>query len=581
MQGEVLGKLIKMAKNIKDAKKHRENQVILFRGACDDLEDEVNSPGDGNSRRLKTKVKLVESAYLNCVDAQAEVVVLEKTSSADEGNKTWVKTNLRAPYKLVMDKAVELLETLGAGEDPEAEAKVQIKEARRDAKCELVSFEAGITAKIEGQASAISETNIWLVNNHAALTVDVNRVHEDLTKQHLTMGKNYMRLLEENDVDTEVDRQEKFRSENLPKLVKLQAKLLSKTPTGVVPVVQQHAAVGGGHVQKEAKYAAPARTKFKMAAMPYPKFSGKIVDYPEWKKIFKECVESQCEDSAAVMILRTQSLPDSLSSMVPRCTSLAAVWEKLDKQYLDPTRVWKGVKADLNSLDRGKLGDSKYMMALVNKILDAESLLESVNMVHWLRQEDKIPQYEDLLSKSEKLEWVRLKPKLAGTPWENFKTFLLKMRDEYEEISKTGTVELEEEKDKDKEKDKGIKCDYCKRRGHTESGCWKKQSVGEKDTERKRKCWKCGAEDHVSRDCKKKADHSNNMVKDGKAKKQDNTDHESFSNYLRSKDCRWCGRTYNSAFSCSGCSKQWPAKTKADHCLAHCSKYSGAPAKER
>ena len=57
------------------------------------------------------------------------------------------------------------------------------------------------------------------------------------------------------------------------------------------------------------------------------------------------------------------------------------------------------------------------MMALVNKILDAESLLESVNMVHWLRQEDKLPEYEDMLSKSERLEWVRLKPKLAGTPW--------------------------------------------------------------------------------------------------------------------------------------------------------------------
>ena len=77
----------------------------------------------------------------------------------------------------------------------------------------------------------------------------------------------------------------------------------------------------------------------------------------------------------------------------------------------------------MNSLDRGKLGDSKYMVALVNKILDAESLLGTVGMVHWLRQEDKIPQYEDMLSKSEKLEWVRLKPKLAGTPWENLKLF--------------------------------------------------------------------------------------------------------------------------------------------------------------
>ena len=117
-----------------------------------------------------------------------------------------------------------------------------------------------------------------------------------------------------------------------------------------------------------------------MTAMPYPKLSGKIVDYPEWKKIFKDCVESQCEESAAVMILRTQSLPDSLTSMVPRCASLATVWEKLDKKFLDPTRVWKGVKADMNSLDRGKFGDSNYMVALVNKILDADSLLGTAGM---------------------------------------------------------------------------------------------------------------------------------------------------------------------------------------------------------
>ena len=91
------------------------------------------------------------------------------------------------------------------------------------------------------------------------------------------------------------------------------------------------------------------------------------------------------------MILRTQSLPDSLVSLVPRCTSLTTVWEKLDKQFLDPARVWKGVNADLQGLNRKKLGDKKYMVELVGKILDAESLLTTVGMVHWLRQEDKIP----------------------------------------------------------------------------------------------------------------------------------------------------------------------------------------------
>ena len=71
---------------------------------------------------------------------------------------------------------------------------------------------------------------------------------------------------------------------------------------------------------------------------------------------------------------------------------------KLDDTFLDPAIVWKGVKADLKRLDRKKLGEAKYMVSLVNKLMDAEILLETVGMVHWLRQEDKIPEYEDFLS---------------------------------------------------------------------------------------------------------------------------------------------------------------------------------------
>ena len=40
--------------------------------------------------------------------------------------------------------------------------------------------------------------------------------------------------------------------------------------------------------------------------------------------------------------------------------------------------------------------------------MDAESLLDSVGMAHWLRQEDEVPEYEDMLTKAELLEWVRL-----------------------------------------------------------------------------------------------------------------------------------------------------------------------------
>ena len=41
-----------------------------------------------------------------------------------------------------------------------------------------------------------------------------------------------------------------------------------------------------------------------------------------------------------------RSLPNSVTTLVPRCTILAAVWEKLEHQFVDPARVWKGRKAD-------------------------------------------------------------------------------------------------------------------------------------------------------------------------------------------------------------------------------------------
>ena len=102
------------------------------------------------------------------------------------------------------------------------------------------------------------------------------------------------------------------------------------------------------------------------------------------------------------------------------------------------------------------------------------------------------------------------------------KTFLLKMSDEYEEISKTGTVELEEE-----EKEKGVKCDFCKRKNHTASECRMKKS-GEKETERKRRCWKCGSDSHLSNKFTRKVDQSNNsqdvVCGDQPAKADENQD---------------------------------------------------------
>ena len=188
----------------------------------------------------------------------------------------------------------------------------------------------------------------------------------------------------------------------------------------------------------------------------------------------------------------------------------------------------------------------------------------------WLRQEDKIPEYEDFLTRNELLEWVRMKPKLSGTRWENFKEFLVKLKDEYEEMTKAGTGTEDVEVTSDT---KG--CDACKAKGrswrtHTDNDCKFQQKVSSKRT-----CWRCGSEGHLSHQCTKKMDDGDSSAKKTRSKQ------EAHSNFLRTKDCKWCGKTYQTDFNCTGCGVKWSAKSPAEHCLAHCAKYAAASAKDR
>ena len=532
------------------------------------------------------------------VEAQAEVVSMEKTSSNEEGNRTWVKNNLSKPFKTAVEKAETALDSLDVNYDPEAEEKEKTAEAKRLVKSELVRLEADLKNLVEGLEETIQGITIWLEDNHEALSGKVEELRHDLNKVHMQKGENYIKFLDSGQIEVEVKRLEDFRGVLGPKLASLQITLLGKKPKRAAalpggPNQQHQGRLGSLDATQVHQHVQQPKMKFKMAAMQVPKFTGKVVDYPEWRKLFKDCVESQYEESAAVMFLRSQALPADLVSLVPRCAELAAVWEKLDKRFLDPSRVWKGVKADLRSLDRKKLGNLKYIAELVSRLVDAENLLDTVGMVQWLRQEDKIPEYEDMLIDSERLEWVKMRPTLSGTPWENFKSFLLKMRDWYEEVSKTGTQEFEREVDSSKrnvDSSKKKTCDYCNRQGHSEKDCFQKRD----GLPRGRYCYKCDSDQHLARDCDQSVSQrvgklSKLRGRGGKLKAEaekkspheKQSDQESHSNYLRTKDCRWCGRVYNTTFSCSGCAKKWTAKSKAEHCLSHCVSYCDATPKER
>ena len=117
-------------------------------------------------------------------------------------------------------------------------------------------------------------------------------------------------------------------------------------------------------------------------------------------------------------------------------------------------------------------------------------------------------------------------------------------------------------------------------RNHTTEEC---NSSSKPTTDGKRRCYLYGSEEHLSTDCPRKGgavNKVNGKLKKGDKVRKERAEQDIHSNYLRTSDCRWCNRVYNTTFKCSGCEKQWKAKNVAERCLAHCSRYCATSAKE-
>ena len=164
-----------MSKNLATAKQCREEKLCKFKLACEDLHDEVEPSGtaEPNVRRIKGKIKLLDESYGECQGAHATVVCLEQTSMSDETNWTWVKVQLRKPYRDIMSKAETLLESKSALEDPEEKVKKEISAAKRIASRELAVLESDLKNLVEGLEQAVGDTDTWEKDNHTALSEGV------------------------------------------------------------------------------------------------------------------------------------------------------------------------------------------------------------------------------------------------------------------------------------------------------------------------------------------------------------------------------------------------------------------------
>ena len=133
-------------KSLSVAKQQREKFLLEFKSAISDLEEELalsSSPDkQPNERKIKLKIRQVETTYKDCVDSHAQVNCLDKTTGTEDANWTWFNSNLRKPKKRVLDQAEEVLDGLNDGDNAVILEQAQLVEQKRKARVKLTYFEA-------------------------------------------------------------------------------------------------------------------------------------------------------------------------------------------------------------------------------------------------------------------------------------------------------------------------------------------------------------------------------------------------------------------------------------------------------
>ena len=128
--------------------------------------------------------------------------------------------------------------------------------------------------------------------------------------------------------------------------------------------------------------------------------------------------------------------------------------------------------AELHTLDNKKLGQD-FMIRFATTLEDTEALLERDGNADYLCHPREVTALQDILPKSERVEYVKRCRTYIGTDYVKFKTFLMERKSEQQDLAKFVGQE--------DDAGPGDKCEHCEKPGHKKKDCfkWKSESKGQ------------------------------------------------------------------------------------------------------
>ena len=166
------------------------------------------------------------------------------------------------------------------------------------------------------------------------------------------------------------------------------------------------------------------RQRIEMEKSKAPTFSGKTLEYPEFKRSWNAVAGVIWDDANQVLQMKNK-VDVKTHRIVSRCSNMEEIWAALDREYAQEEEVIISVNEELQKLTSTVSTVPEYIVELRNYLPVLEEALKAVNGLDHLCSPDRVNLLLTRFDDRTLHEWDYFRTKNTGTTYERFFKFLL------------------------------------------------------------------------------------------------------------------------------------------------------------
>ena len=272
-------------------------------------------------------------------------------------------------------------------------------------KIDSITMALGSTGDVAGAADSGTGTD----GSGAGFSVMLDEVGDQLNRKHRELSRSVVALMTEN-IPEAIANHERFHQENEKRLIDLRVKLVKSMPTARTVI-------------KEERVSQP-HTRIEIEKCKVPTFSGKTIEYPEFKKSWRKVAGAHWDDDNQLERMKFKVDPHT-KLILSRCKDMAAVWVALDEEYGQEREVVNAVNHELHRLRSQECTTPQFIVNLRNALPTLGEALSAVDGLEHLKTPDKVDYLVEKFDERTQHEWEYYRSKGTGKTYDRFFAFLL------------------------------------------------------------------------------------------------------------------------------------------------------------